>query len=232
MRTPPGTPSPRRRASTSRSGGRGERPDRGARGAVGRPPRPAARPRLHQGPPEHRGQQPPDSPRVRGRRVHNGVIDNDDAVFRRRGWRRHEPEMTVDSEVIFASVEHRCDEVVLALEELRGTMAAAWLDEREPGALHVARGARRPLWLGVGRRELLFASTREALLLASRYARVELELEEVAEGTLLRVADGRIGERTGFRPDHGASRSPVVPMRSRQEQVACLARLQAIAAVA
>ena len=38
--------------------------------------------------------------------IHNGVIENDDALLARYGITREEPEMTVDSEAIFALVEH------------------------------------------------------------------------------------------------------------------------------
>src|ERR671914_722083 len=34
--------------------------------------------------------------------IHNGVIANDDRIFERYGFDRQEPEMTVDSEAIFA----------------------------------------------------------------------------------------------------------------------------------
>src|SRR5919205_2434489 len=37
--------------------------------------------------------------------IHNGIIVNDEELFARRGWERAEPEMTVDSEAIFALVE-------------------------------------------------------------------------------------------------------------------------------
>ena len=50
--------------------------------------------------------------------------------------------MTVDSEAIFASPRTR-GTTPRALEELRGSLAAAWLDEREPGHLY-ARPRRRP----------------------------------------------------------------------------------------
>lgn len=46
-------------------------------------------------------------------------------------------------------------------------MATAWLDEARP-ELIVARGMGRPLWIGEGKRELFFASTRAALDLVER----------------------------------------------------------------
>ena len=62
-----------------------------------------------------------------------------------------EPRMTVDSEAIFALAAHSRNDA-RALEELRGSMATAWLDEREPGAVFAARGVGRPLWIGEGTR--------------------------------------------------------------------------------
>src|ERR1043166_2963776 len=84
--------------------------------------------------------------------VHNGIIFNDDELMDQHGFERAEPEMTVDSEAIFALAEaHYANPK--ALEDLRGSMATAWLDERQPETLFVARGVGRPLWLGTGRYE-------------------------------------------------------------------------------
>ena len=49
-------------------------------------------------------------------------------------------------------------------------MATAWLDQREAGAVFAARGVGRPLWIGRGRHEIFFASTRTALEIVSEYA--------------------------------------------------------------
>ena len=57
--------------------------------------------------------------------------------------------MSVDSEIIFALVESRGTSPDV-LEELVGAMAAAWIDERRPDVLHVARGIGRPLWIARG----------------------------------------------------------------------------------
>ena len=94
--------------------------------------------------------------------VHNGIILNDEEIFARHGFERQEPEMTVDSEAIFALV----DAYGLsreAFEELRGSMATAWFDERLRDTLFIARGVGRPLWLGEGKNEVFFASTKDAL---------------------------------------------------------------------
>src|SRR5687767_3610926 len=101
--------------------------------------------------------------------IHNGIIANDEEIFARYGFERNEPEMTVDSEAIFALAELRRSSAE-ALSELYGSMAASWLDDREPDRIFLARGIGRPLWIGHGRDELFFASTREALELTERYA--------------------------------------------------------------
>src|ERR671935_632288 len=78
--------------------------------------------------------------------IHNGIIVNDDALLACFDCARSEPRMTVDSEAIFALAAHsRAD--ARALEELRGAMATAWMDERAPDVIYLARGMGRPLWL-------------------------------------------------------------------------------------
>src|SRR3989442_7598883 len=59
--------------------------------------------------------------------IHNGIILNDDDLFEHHRFERWEPEMTVDSEAIFALIDGFGAQRE-ALEQLRGAMAAAWLD--------------------------------------------------------------------------------------------------------
>src|SRR5262245_57279235 len=61
--------------------------------------------------------------------IHNGIIVNDDALLDGHACARP-GRMTVDSEAIFALAAHSRSDP-RALEELRGSMAAAWIDERE-----------------------------------------------------------------------------------------------------
>src|SRR5579871_5170062 len=105
--------------------------------------------------------------------IHNGIITNDDELLAPHSCARSEPRMTVDSEAIFALAAHSENDPQ-ALEALTGAMATAWLDQREPGVVFAARGVGRPLWLGRGREELFFASTRDALGIVSEYAGVRL----------------------------------------------------------
>jgi glutamine---fructose-6-phosphate transaminase (isomerizing) len=161
--------------------------------------------------------------------IHNGIITNDEEVFARHRFVRHAPEMTVDSAAIFALAD-RSDSRANALEELRGSMASAWMDERRADVLFVARGVGRPLWIGRGENEVLFASTQATLRLAERYCDIELEREEVAEGTLLALAHGREVWREEFHPDHAHEEAPLPAVRAPREGASCLKRLAAIAA--
>ena len=161
--------------------------------------------------------------------IHNGIIENDDALLARYGIERAEPQMTVDSEAIFALMEQRSHDV-RALSEMRGAMAAAWLDERDDTTLFVARGRLRPLWLGRFADGLLFASTRRALAIASAALSTRLEVDEVREGRLLHIVDGGVARKRRFRPDRSYREPGVLPpVRAPREAVSCLERLAAIA---
>ncbi|HSI97303.1 MAG TPA: hypothetical protein VK926_02990, partial [Gaiellaceae bacterium] len=164
--------------------------------------------------------------------IHNGVVENDDALLADYGIDRHEPEMTVDSEAIFALMELRRHDA-RALRELRGAMAAAWLDERDASTLYLARGLARPLWIGQADAELFFASTRRALAIVQAAIRVRLELHEVREGWLMSVVDGRIARRRRFRPDRRYRETGALPpVRAPHEGVSCLVRLAMITSAA
>jgi len=164
--------------------------------------------------------------------IHNGIIVNDEEIFTRYGFVRAHPEMTVDSEAIFALAEH-AEGRTEALEELHGAMATAWLDERVPSTLFLARGVGRPLWIGSGPSELFFASTRAALEVLEDTLRLGLRKREVEEGTMLRLEDGRVAQHARFRPDHSYVEETVLPaVRSPLESASCLQRLAAIAVAA
>jgi len=162
--------------------------------------------------------------------VHNGIIENDDELLERHGLARAHPEMTVDSEAIFALVDARPGDV-RALEELHGAMAAAWLDERDPHTLSLARGVGRPLWLGRDRDGLFFASTQEALELLQRALRIDLHLSEVAHGRLLRLVGRRVARTQRFRVAHYREEHVLPAVRAPHEGAWCLERLAAIAAL-
>src|SRR3954466_14589611 len=119
--------------------------------------------------------------------VHNGIIFNDDELMDTHGFARAEPLMTVDSEAIFALAEASAGSAE-TLEQLRGSMATAWLDERRPGTVYLARGVGRPLWVGEGRDEIFFASTKAALEVTERFLPVKMRKRELSEGTLVVLA--------------------------------------------
>jgi glucosamine 6-phosphate synthetase-like amidotransferase/phosphosugar isomerase protein len=164
--------------------------------------------------------------------VHNGVIANDEELFVRYGIERHAPEMTVDSEAIFALMELH-GHSPRALRRLRGTMAAAWLDERNAETLYLAKGIRRPLWLGATSFELYFASTRRALAIVEAALHVRLARREVREGRLLEVVAADVVRTRRFRPDRSYREAETVPpVHSPHEAVSCLTQLATLAAPA
>src|SRR3954452_8210304 len=142
--------------------------------------------------------------------IHNGIILNDDELLAPHSCARSEPRMTVDSEAIFALAAHSGNDA-RALEELDGSFATAWLDSRLAGTLFVARGAGRPLWLGSGKHEIFFASTRAALEVVERYVHVKLRKRELKMGTFLAVRDAKVVRDERFRPALGYTDPIVLP---------------------
>ena len=139
--------------------------------------------------------------------VHNGIIENDDELFEQHRIERAHPEMTVDSEIIFALAELARGRTAEALQKLYGSMATAWLDEGRPELL-LARGLGRPLWLGRGKHELFFASTRVALQLVESYAAIKLRKSAAARG------HGRRGRARQDRRAGALPAGPFVPGRA------------------
>jgi glucosamine 6-phosphate synthetase-like amidotransferase/phosphosugar isomerase protein len=162
--------------------------------------------------------------------VHNGIIFNDDELMLEHGFERAEPLMTVDSEAIFALAE-AAGGAASALEELRGSMATAWLDERRPGTVFLARGVGRPLWIGAGREELFFASTKAALEVVERYLRLKLRKREIPEGTVVVATEGHEIGRERFSPSRDFEERDLPAVRAPQEGLSCLRQLAALAAL-
>jgi glucosamine 6-phosphate synthetase-like amidotransferase/phosphosugar isomerase protein len=161
--------------------------------------------------------------------IHNGIIVNDEEIFAEHGFERAEPEMTVDSEAIFALVEQAGGHSPV-LERLRGSMATAWLDERRPGTLFLGRSVGRPLWVGHTRREAFFASTRPALELVESTLRMTLTKRELGDGTLIAVERGHVIDVARFTPDRSYVENPLPAVRAPDEGATCLRRLAAIVA--
>src|SRR6267378_477950 len=162
--------------------------------------------------------------------IHNGIITNDDELLAPHACARAEPRMTVDSEAIFAIAAHSRNDA-RALEHLRGAMATAWLDEREPRVVFIARGSGRPLWIGEGREGVFFASTKIALEVLERYLELKLRKRELGQGRLLALEDGVIVRKERFRPDlEYIEHDPLPSVRAPHERDVCLTRLKALAA--
>lgn len=159
--------------------------------------------------------------------IHNGIVLNDDDLMARNGFERAERGMTVDSEIIFAVAEATRSSAG-GFEEFRGSMAAAWLDEREERLLYLARGTGRPLWIGTTRLELFFASTERALEIAEQYTGIRLRKRELAEGTLVALDGPRVARREAFTPDQRYEPDPLPAVRAPHEGAFCLQRLAAI----
>jgi len=162
--------------------------------------------------------------------VHNGIILNDEEIFERYRFDRHEPDGTVDSEAIFALVDEYGPKPAV-LEELRGSMATAWFDDREPDTVYLARGVGRPLWLGEGLSEAFFASTKKTLEIVEQYLGVSLRKRELPEGILVPLIEGRRQKAMRFRPDSHFEETPLPAVRAPHEGATCLRLLAAIAAV-
>jgi glucosamine 6-phosphate synthetase-like amidotransferase/phosphosugar isomerase protein len=148
--------------------------------------------------------------------IHNGRIHNDDELMARYGFERAEPEMSVDSEVIFAIAEANGG-TARGFEEFRGSLATGWLDEREPELLFLARGVGRPLWVGTTRRELFFAG-------------LGLRKRQVHEGKVAAFKGSRVVRLENFVPDPTYEPDPLPAVRAPHEGAFCLERLAVIAA--
>ena len=162
--------------------------------------------------------------------IHNGIIVNDEEIFATHGFERNEPEMSVDSEAIFALAEAMGSRGA-TLEELRGSMAAAWFHEREPGVVFLARGVGRPLWVGTCPDGVFFASTKHGLEVCEYFMRLPLHKRELEEGTLLRLEHGREVHCERFRPDHGFTEAALPAVRAPGERESCLRLLTALASL-
>jgi glutamine---fructose-6-phosphate transaminase (isomerizing) len=162
--------------------------------------------------------------------VHNGIIVNDEEIFERHGFDRHQPSMSVDTEAIFAVVEE-FGPWGKTLEQLRGSMATAWLDERERGAVYLARGVGRPLWTGESSEGIFFASTERALEVCERFLELDLRKRELREGTILTLESGRLACKERFRPDRGFTEQSLPAVRAPGERESCLRLLTALASL-
>jgi glutamine phosphoribosylpyrophosphate amidotransferase len=163
--------------------------------------------------------------------VHNGRIENDDELLADHACARSEPQMTVDSEAVFALAAHSKGDAK-AFEALDGSMAAAWLDERRPGVLYVGRGVGRPLWLGEWQNGIVFASTEYALGVLEEFCGPKLRKRQVGDGTVLAFHNGQVVSRQRFSTPRWPETDALPAVGGLQERDSCLSRLATIAAAA
>lgn len=90
--------------------------------------------------------------------VHNGIITNDDDVFRKLAVERR---AKVDTEAIAACLA--VGGIAKVVELCHGSLSIAWVDTRKPESLHLYTNGRSPLWASVGDNWLSFASTRSLM---------------------------------------------------------------------
>lgn len=100
--------------------------------------------------------------------VHNGIIENHEALKVKLQKEGHRFSSGTDTEVIAHVIESHFrgtleDAVAGALKELRGTWALAVVSSDDPGKIVAARNS-SPLLLGVGQDEYLLASDASAVL--------------------------------------------------------------------
>jgi hypothetical protein len=116
--------------------------------------------------------------------VHNGIIRNYRDILKQTG--REDPKAEVDSEAIFAAINHWGSKT--GLPKLRGDMVAVYTHDAHPHVLRIARSDYRPLvygWTDTG--TFVFAS--ESLVLKD--AGITLAGEPVhwsAENAIMRLA--------------------------------------------
>jgi glucosamine 6-phosphate synthetase-like amidotransferase/phosphosugar isomerase protein len=163
--------------------------------------------------------------------IHNGIIFNDEEIIAEHGFTRADPQMTVDSEAIFALAEES-EGRASAFEECRGSMAVAWLDERRPDTLFLARGTGRPLWVGACPDGTFFASTRSALEVVERFLHLRLEKVELAEGALVALVRGLPAWEEAWIPRRDFEEQKLPAVRAAAEGVRALELLATIARAA
>ena len=127
--------------------------------------------------------------------VHNGHLSNDDAMFAHFGDRASRIG-EVDSEAAFALLDLTRYEPEQVLRSLQGRAALAWFNAKDKRDLHLARVAGSPLAIGgTAKGSFFFASTLPLLVKGCENAGVNLSwVEDVQEGTYLRVRNGEIVE--------------------------------------
>lgn len=113
--------------------------------------------------------------------IHNGVVQNDDALFAKFGWKRA---AEVDSEAIFTAINNLGWRE--AMELLQGSIACAWYDTDAPGHLFTARHSSNPLNIGITESgSVIFASTNAAVAkAAAQLGSTTITIDSIKEGVM------------------------------------------------
>lgn len=141
--------------------------------------------------------------------VHNGCCSNDDALFARLGADLRIAQ--VDSEAIFATLQHGGEPIPDALARVRGSAAVAWLEATgDPDVLHVARISSSPLihaFTEAG--SFVFASTERALERSAAEVGVRLVggPYTMPEGQYMKVRNGEVVSKQTFQAERRAMAS-------------------------
>ena len=164
--------------------------------------------------------------------IHNGIIFNDEELLAEHGIERADPEMSVDSEVIFALAESS-DSTARAFEQLHGSMATAWLDERAARAA-LRRARRRPAALARPRsqRALLRLDTRRTRWSSSGRSATACARASSRRDGSSPCATARSAHTYRFSPDRSFTEESLPSVRAPHEGAKSLQRLYAIAGVA
>lgn len=124
--------------------------------------------------------------------IHNGCIANDDAIFDLIGTEKRIAQ--VDSEAIFALIQHSGMPAAQALELLRGSAAVAWFDANDTQVLHLARVSSSPVVIGfTAKNSIVFASTEKAVRKAAEASGLKIsKIHSMPEGLYHQIRDGEI----------------------------------------
>ena len=132
--------------------------------------------------------------------VHNGHLDNDDALFRRHGVPRSTPahHRRLRGHRHAGRPQRRHRRLARRGARQRGRRRALG---RRARPAHARARASRPLCVGHGDGFVLFASTPEPLQLAARATGRRVRVEEIAEGRALELREGHVESRRRFHVD-------------------------------
>jgi predicted glutamine amidotransferase len=144
--------------------------------------------------------------------VHNGVLWNDDSLFRRMGIERI---AEVDTEAAFAAIAygtqiHEEDnkprlaaDLKGVLEEIEGSAALAWMTVGKPNELNLARVSQSPLVVAkTTGGSIVFASTLSAIKAGLAAAGLELKDHAYAkEGEYFRFEGNKVVDSFTFKVD-------------------------------